>query len=59
MSHLHDQLLKRLCNNSQTLSKAKEILHAAGIRTAQGSGYELGQGVGGLPAICAYLAAEE
>ncbi|KAH9891567.1 hypothetical protein C8Q73DRAFT_649647 [Cubamyces lactineus] len=59
MSRAHHELLKRLCHNTDTLEKAKSILHTASIKTAQGSGYELGQGLSGLPAICAYIAAEE
>ncbi|KAI0661963.1 hypothetical protein C8Q70DRAFT_961499 [Cubamyces menziesii] len=59
MSRAHHELLKRLCHDTDTLERAKSILHTASIKTAQGSGYELGQGLSGLPAICAYIAAEE
>ncbi|KAI0648092.1 hypothetical protein C8Q79DRAFT_1087085 [Trametes meyenii] len=59
MSRAHQELLKRICHNRDTLERAKAVLHTASIKTAQGSGYELGQGSSGLPAICAYLAAEE
>ncbi|KAI0670822.1 hypothetical protein C8Q78DRAFT_1129698 [Trametes maxima] len=59
MSRAHQELLKRLCHNRDTLERAKAVLHTASIKTVQGSGYELGQGSSGLPAICAYLAAEE
>ncbi|KAI0365719.1 hypothetical protein BV20DRAFT_1003672 [Pilatotrama ljubarskyi] len=59
MSRAHQQLLKRICHNSVTFERAKEVLHTASIKTTQGSGYELGQGLSGLPAICAYIAAQE
>ncbi|KAH9850113.1 hypothetical protein C2E23DRAFT_325016 [Lenzites betulinus] len=59
MSRAHVMLLKKLCHHGATFEKAKAILHTASLRTAQGSGYELGQGASGLPAICAYIAAEE
>lgn len=59
MSRQHDALLKRMCQNNDTLEKARSILHTASIKTAPGSGYELGQGAPGLPAICAYVAAEQ
>ncbi|KAI8971164.1 hypothetical protein BD414DRAFT_449173 [Trametes punicea] len=59
MSRAHHLLLTKLCHNDDTLERAKSILHTASIKTAQGSGYELGQGLSGLPAICAYIAAEE
>ncbi|KAL7279985.1 hypothetical protein ACG7TL_006396 [Trametes sanguinea] len=59
MSRAHHLLLKKLCHNDDTLERAKSILHTASIKTGQGSGYELGQGLSGLPAICAYIAAEE
>ncbi|KAI0769017.1 hypothetical protein BD413DRAFT_628852 [Trametes elegans] len=59
MSRAHHLLLKKICHNLETLERAKAVLHTASIKTAQGSGYELGQGSSGLPAICAYIAAEE
>ncbi|KAI0632344.1 hypothetical protein C8Q77DRAFT_1197631 [Trametes polyzona] len=59
MSRAHQLLLKKLCHNDDTLERAKAVLHTASIKTAPGSGYELGQGASGLPAICAYIAAEE
>ncbi|TBU27205.1 hypothetical protein BD309DRAFT_1000465 [Dichomitus squalens] len=59
MSRHHEQLLRRICQNEPTFSKAKTILHTASLKTTPGSGYELGQGATGLPAICAYIAAEE
>ncbi|KAL1950360.1 hypothetical protein VTO73DRAFT_5484 [Trametes versicolor] len=59
MSRAHQLLLKKLCHHEETLERAKAILNTASIKTAPGSGYELGQGSSGLSAICAYIAAEE
>ncbi len=59
MSRHHDQLVRLLCHNDATFSKAKAILHTASLKTTPGSGYDLGPGASGLPAICAYIAAEE
>lgn len=59
MSRAHQLLLKKLCHNDETLERARAILNTASIKTAPGSGYELGQGSSGLSAICAYIAAEE
>ncbi|KAI0755054.1 hypothetical protein C8Q80DRAFT_1266561 [Daedaleopsis nitida] len=59
MSRQHDALLKRICGDGDTLERARAILHTASIKTAPGSGYDLGQGASGLPAICACLAAEQ
>ncbi|RPD62320.1 hypothetical protein L226DRAFT_611087 [Lentinus tigrinus ALCF2SS1-7] len=64
MSRQHDSLLERLCSedgkvNVDTFNKAKAILHTAKLKTGPGSGYALGEGATGLPAICAYIAAEK
>lgn len=59
MSRHHDQLVGLLCRNDATFTKAKAILHTASLKTAPGSGYDLGPGAGGLPAVCAYIAAEQ
>ncbi|KAI0947185.1 hypothetical protein AcV7_009676 [Taiwanofungus camphoratus] len=59
MSRPQDILLRRLCPKPETLTKAQVILHTAAAKTGPGSGYELGQGAPGLPAICAYIAAQE
>lgn len=59
MSRHHDQLLGLICNNKATFVKAKAILHTASLKTIPGSGYDIGPGASGLPAICAYIAADE
>ena len=64
MSRQHDSLLRQLCSdgeqiNVETFEKAKSVLYTAKLKTGPGSGYELGEGATGLPAICAYLAAEK
>ncbi|KAI0354887.1 hypothetical protein OH77DRAFT_1480990 [Trametes cingulata] len=59
MSRAHHQLLRRICHNNETFERAKDVLHTASIKTAPGSGYDLGPGSSGLPAICAYIAAQE
>ncbi|KAI0699314.1 hypothetical protein C8T65DRAFT_793293 [Cerioporus squamosus] len=64
MSRQHDILLKQLCSdgediNFETFNKAKSLLNTAKLKTVPGSGYELGEGATGLPAICAYIAAEK
>jgi hypothetical protein len=51
-----DALLKRLCIKPETLTRAQALLHIAKARTGTGSGHDLGNGVTGLPAICAHLA---
>ncbi|KAM5530177.1 hypothetical protein V8D89_016159 [Ganoderma adspersum] len=59
MSRHHDQLVRLLCHNDATFAKAKAILHTASLKTAHGSGHDLGPGASGLPAVCAYIAAEQ
>ncbi|RDX42622.1 hypothetical protein OH76DRAFT_1391595, partial [Lentinus brumalis] len=64
MSRQHETLLKQLCSdgdelNVDTFEKAKSVLNTAKLKTGSGSGYELGEGAIGLPAICAYIAAEQ
>jgi hypothetical protein len=49
-------LLERLCNKPETLTAAKALLHIAKVKTAAGSGHDLGNGASGLPAICALIA---
>lgn len=58
MAPTDDLLLRNLCQNSETISKAKAILLQAQAYTRPGSGYNLGPYTNGLPAICAYIASE-
>jgi hypothetical protein len=61
MSAPLDHLLRKICENgkSETYNVAKRIMRTAHAKTGAGSGYELGKGASGLPAICAYLASSE
>ncbi|KAH9922848.1 uncharacterized protein BXZ73DRAFT_91561 [Epithele typhae] len=59
MSRPHHQLLKQLCHDENLFKKAKETLHTASLKTGPGSGYVLGDGGSGLPAICAFLTAQD
>ncbi|OBZ71238.1 hypothetical protein A0H81_08398 [Grifola frondosa] len=59
MSHTELNTIKGLCSNSETATRAIDLFHTAKAKTAPGSGYELGKGRSGLPAICAYIASQE
>ena len=56
MAHLIDAQLKRFQLDPETFSLAKQIYRQVQVKTAPGSGHELGAGVIGVPAIAAYLA---
>ncbi|KAH8104531.1 hypothetical protein BXZ70DRAFT_1075516 [Cristinia sonorae] len=58
MSRIEILTLKRLCSKQETHAQAIEILNATKLKTGSGTGYDLGQGASGLPAICAYIASE-
>ncbi|TCD70518.1 hypothetical protein EIP91_002863 [Steccherinum ochraceum] len=58
MSRVETAALKRLCSKPETLAQAQTLLNQARLKTASGSGYDLGQGASGLYAICAYLASQ-
>jgi hypothetical protein len=49
-------LLKQLCTNPETSTKAEALVHIAKAKTGAGSGHDLGAGATGLPAICALVA---
>ena len=59
MSRLEISALKRLTNKPETQSQAVVLLNAAKLKTGPGTGFVLGEGATGLPAICAYLASEQ
>ncbi|TFY72626.1 hypothetical protein EVG20_g388 [Dentipellis fragilis] len=52
-----DQLI-RLCHRREVLARAQALYHTLRTKTGPGTGYDLGQGAPGLPAICAFLASE-
>lgn len=54
-----EQQIRKLCAKRETISKARELLHSASVRTGPGTGYNLGEGKSGLPAICAFIASQE
>ena len=56
MAHLVDAQLKRFQLDSEAFDLAKQIYRQIQVKTAPGSGHELGAGVIGIPAIAAYLA---
>ncbi|KAH8818618.1 hypothetical protein DL96DRAFT_1820052 [Flagelloscypha sp. PMI_526] len=55
----HDHLLSLICTQPETLAKAKVLLHEALLKTAPGSGFDIGPFKSGLPAICAYIASQK
>ncbi|KZT27443.1 hypothetical protein NEOLEDRAFT_1240380 [Neolentinus lepideus HHB14362 ss-1] len=54
-----DKTLRALCHKPETLAKARTLLRTAKAKTRPGSGHELGDGIIGLSAICAYVASLE
>jgi hypothetical protein len=56
MAHLVEAQLKRFQLDPETFDLAKQIYRQIQVKTAPGSGHELGAGVIGIPAISAYLA---
>ena len=56
MAHLVEAQLKRFQLDPEAFDLAKQIYRQIQIKTAPGSGHELGTGVIGVPAISAYLA---
>lgn len=56
MAHLVEAQLKRFQLDPETFDLAKQIYRQIQVKTAPGSGHELGAGVIGVPAISAYLA---
>ena len=56
MAHLVEAQLKRFQLDPETFDLAKQIYRQIQVKTAPGSGHELGAGVIGVPAIAAYLA---
>lgn len=56
MAHLIEAQLKRFQLDPEAFNLAKQIYRQIQVKTAPGSGYELGAGVAGVPAMAAYLA---
>ena len=56
MAHLVDAQLQRFQLDPDAFNLAKQIYRQIQVKTAPGSGHELGVGVAGVPAIAAYLA---
>ena len=56
MAHLVEAQLKRFQLDPEAFDLAKQIYRQIQVKTAPGSGHELGAGVIGVPAIAAYLA---
>jgi hypothetical protein len=56
MAHLVDAQLKRFQLEPEAFDLAKQIYRQIQVKTAPGSGHELGPGAVGVPAIAAYLA---
>lgn len=56
MTHLVEAQLKRFQLDPEAFDLAKQIYRQIQVKTAPGSGHELGAGVIGVPAISAYLA---
>lgn len=56
MAHLVEAQLKRFQLDPEVLELAKQIYRQIQVKTAPGSGHELGAGAAGVPAMAAYLA---
>ena len=56
MAHLVEAQLKRFQLEPEAFDLAKQIYRQIQVKTAPGSGHELGAGAIGVPAISAYLA---
>ena len=56
MAHLVEAQLKRFQLDPEAFDLARQIYRQIQVKTAPGSGHELGAGVIGVPAIAAYLA---
>ena len=56
MAHLIDAQLKRFQLDPEAFDLAKQVHRQIQVKTAPGSGHELGGGVIAVPAIAAYLA---
>jgi len=56
MAHLVEAQLKRFQLDPEVFDLAKQIHRQIQVKTAPGSGHELGAGIIGVPAIAAYLA---
>ena len=56
MAHLVEAQLKRFQLDPDAFDLAKQIHRQIQVKTAPGSGHELGAGIIGVPAIAAYLA---
>ena len=56
MAHLTDAQLKRFQLDPEAFNLAKQVYRQIQVKTAPGSGHELGAGVIAVPAIAAYLA---
>ena len=56
MAHLVEAQLRRFQLDPEAFDLAKQIYRQIQVKTAPGSGHELGAGVIGVPAIAAYLA---
>ena len=56
MAHLVEAQLRRFQLDPEAFDLAKQIYRQIQVKTAPGSGHELGAGVAGVPAVSAYLA---
>jgi len=56
MAHLVEAQLKRFQLDPEAFDLAKQIHRQIQVKTAPGSGHELGAGIIGVPAIAAYMA---
>jgi hypothetical protein len=51
--------IQRMCAHDATVQRTLALYAAAAARTGPGSGYDIGLGAPGLPALCAFLASEQ
>ncbi|TFY67864.1 hypothetical protein EVJ58_g1359 [Rhodofomes roseus] len=58
MSRIQQDAIFRLSDDKETRALALNLLNTAALATGPGTGYDLREGLSGLPAICAYIASE-
>jgi hypothetical protein len=58
MTKLEDALIDKLTSHPDVRDKARALLRAVHSRTGPGTGYDIGEGKTGIPAICAFIASK-
>lgn len=58
MPKLEEALIDKLTTRPEVRKKARALLRAVHSRTGPGTGYDIGEGKTGIPAICAFIASK-